>query len=113
MHRHTAKEPFNIDSLPSEHEVSVYSRRAGECCDTDDFRPNLRGKVTSDWNQSIIRVFVSGYLESGWCNENNEDRIALHAENHLKYLIKRFKIKTKSPEYQRALAQKRARDERK
>ncbi|KAK7684253.1 hypothetical protein QCA50_012577 [Cerrena zonata] len=113
MNRLSPREPFNIDSLPSQYEVSEYTRTNGECCDIDDFKPDLRGKVGSDWNQSIIRVFVSGYLESGWCNENDEDRIALHAENHLNYLIKRFDIKMQTPVYQQALARKRARDERK
>ena len=114
MGRSSPKTPFNVDNLPSEHEVSNYDRTTGDCCDLLDFRPDLRGQIDSDWNQSVINVFVAYYLASEeWCVEHDEDRVASHAEQHLKYLIIRFGKQMSSPEARRALDQKRARDERK
>ena len=114
MGRSSPKVPFNVENLPSEYEVSGYDRTTGDCCDLLDFRPDLRGQIDSDWNQSVINVFVAYYLASDqWCVEHDEDRVASHAEQHLKYLIRRFEKQMSSPEAQRTLDKKRARDERK
>ena len=114
MGRSSPKVPFNVENLPSKHEVSGYDRTTGDCCDLLDFRPDLRGQIDSDWNQSVINVFVAYYLASDkWCVEHDEDRVASHAEQHLKYLIRRFEKQVSSAEAQRVLNKKRARDERK
>lgn len=113
MGRQSSSAPFNIELLPSEHEVASFNPEDGECCDIDDFKPDLRQRGSSIWNQSVIRIFVLSYLVSEQCEDNDADRIYLHAENHLTYLHNKFKIQLRDPQFRRMLAQRRAREERK
>ena len=108
------KQQFDPNCLPSVDEVEEYTDQGEEeCCDSLDFKPDLSKSAKSDWNQSVVRVFVAHYLQSDNCVERNEDRVFEHAEKHLTYLHYKFKKQCKTPRFKKELARRKARQERK
>ena len=111
MGRHHPNDPFDLEKLPSEEDISAFDSRLGPCCTVDNFRPDLLHTPGTPWNKSVADVFVEGYLKDGEFPCDDEALIRKSFVRHLKYLIDKFRA-SHSPEEIRARFKERRRKER-
>ena len=93
MRRKNPRDGFREELLPCEGEVDCYDPSADQdCCDLENFRPDLQRNSHSPYNRSVARVFARGLKN----RKNYSDRNMRQIENafltHLKYLQRKFKM---------------------
>ena len=92
MRRKGPRDGFREELLPGESEVDCYDPSAGQdCCDLENFRPDLRRSSHSPYNRSVARVFARGLKNRKNYSERNMRQIESAFLTHLKYLQRKFK----------------------
>jgi hypothetical protein len=51
-----------FDRVASLTVVAAYDPEAGNCCSAEDFRVDINGYPSSEWNKSCARVFAESFL---------------------------------------------------
>ena len=92
MRRKNARDGFREELLPREVEVDCYDPSDGlDCCDLENFRPDLRRNSHSPYNRSVAKVFAPGLKSRKNYSDKNMRQIENAFLTHLKYLQRKFK----------------------
>lgn len=96
--------PFDLSRIPSSGEVGQYEYRIDKpCCTWEDFRPDLNGTPTNDWNRSVVDVFKAGFMRSGIDPNAKPGDVERAFATHLRSLIAAFRTFCKDDASQKML----------
>ncbi|KAH9842042.1 uncharacterized protein C8Q71DRAFT_701214 [Rhodofomes roseus] len=98
MRREKNDSPFL--HIASEAEVKVYNPRSrgGECCSAEDFRYDISGKQTSDWNSSVARVFAADFQARYPRFQKSNEAVAKAWRKHTETLRRQYQEQQRDQE---------------
>ena len=110
MGRKHFKSPFVVEKIPTKEEVEAWEEKEKHdsyACTWDDFRLDLRGTPHSEWNNSVIDVFVKGFIDHKKHATATEDEVRAAFGSHVRTLVATYKRSEKGPDVIKAWRQAR------